>query len=179
MQQIIDWTYLPWNDQGMAGTVCWACVIAGLLGGLVLAVLRYTRLGYDIHVSPFWTAQGYVYALAVNTAMCALFFWYAALIISVLFSTVCVVSARGVQKGALHDEKNGMWGLDPELRKVRGEMFSDLPEHEQVERKKDIEAAFKKTNPIPFYLITVCVPFAIMLILYGCGAGYIFVPHAL
>ena len=179
MQQVIDYTYLPWENQDVSGVICWVCLVLGALLAIGCAVVRHSKLGYGVHVAPFWTFQVYGYALLVNTALFSLFFWYAAIAAGALFSTACVVGARGVQNKAYYDEKNGKWGLSPDLREVRGELFSDLPPEEQIKQKQQVDASFRKIKPLPFYLITLAVPFLIMLILYGCGAGYIFVPHAL
>ena len=179
MQTVIDWTYLPWEQARVCGSICWTCVALGAVVAIVTFIIQGTGAGHDIHVAPFTTVRAYGAALFINTAMCALFFWYAALPICLLISTVCAVSARGVQKNALVDEKNGKWGLDPDLRQVRGEMFSDLSPEEQIERKKEVDRTFRKTRVLPFFLITVGLPFLLIVLLYFCGATYVWIPHAL
>ncbi len=179
MQAVIDWTYLPWENARVCGVICWTCVALGLLFAIGTFVIAGTNAGHNIHVAPFTAVRAYGAALFVNTAMFTLFFWYAALPIGLFISTVCIVSARGVQKNALVDEKNGKWGLDPDLRQVRGEMFSDLSPEEQIRRKKEVERVFRKTRILPFYLLTICLPFLLVVILYFCGASYVWIPHAL
>lgn len=179
MDQVIDYTYLPWENQNVCGVICWICLAVGALWALASVIVKNSKLGYDLHVGDFWYVQAYGWALIVNTAMFAMFFWYAAAAIGALFSTVCISSARAGQQKAFIDEKNGKWGLCPALRQVRGELFADLPIEQQLEHKKTLERSFSKMKIIPFYLITLGLPFAVMLVLYFCSAGYIFVPHAL
>jgi len=179
MDRVIDWTYLPWDDQGMAGKVCWTCLVIGVIFVAVTQIIRRTNLGYDIHQAPFVTMEMTVLAITLNTAVFALFFWYAAIAASLLFSFAFYLSGRGIQKNAYYEEKEGRWGLFPPLRKIRGELFSDTSVEEQMKWKTQVDATFRKINPLWFFPLTVAVPFVIMMILRLCGMPYIFVPHAI
>ena len=179
MNQVIDWTYLPWEEQGTAGNICWVCFVIGALFLLVTQIIRRTNLGYDIHSAPFLSMECTVLALVINTAVYTLFFWYAAWAVSLAFSIAFYISARGIQKKIYSDEKDGKWGLFPDLRQVRGELFSDLSIEEQMEYKKKVDATFKKLDPRLYFPLTVILPFLLILILKLCGLPYIFAPHAL
>ncbi|MBQ6947219.1 MAG: hypothetical protein IJN42_04145 [Clostridia bacterium] len=179
MYNAIEWTYLPWDVQGMAGKVCWPCVMVGVIFVLITQIIRRTRLGYEIHHAPFLSMEVTGLALVINTAVYSLFFWYVALPVSLFFTTILCISARGIQNKIYSEEKDGAWGLHPSLRQVRGEMFSDLSVEEQLEYKKKVESSFRKLSPWWYYPLTVLVPFGVMLLLKLCGLPYIFVPHAL
>lgn len=177
MEEGIKWTYLPWMTQSTAGDICWVVVVVGAVFILVTQCIRRTKSGYDLHEAPFVTMECTVLALLVNTAMFALFFWYAALAASLFFSLMFYLSARGMQKKIYFEEKDGRWGLHPPLRQVRGELFSDLPIEEQLEYKKKIDATFKKVQPWWYFPLTIAVPFAVVLIMRLCGFDYIFTPQ--
>ena len=97
MNAVIDWTYLPWEDQGMAGNICWVCFVVGVLFLLITQIIRRTNLGYDIHCAPFVSMECTVLALVINMAAYTLFFWYAAWAVSLVFSFAFYLSARGMQ----------------------------------------------------------------------------------
>ena len=179
MDRVIDWTYLPWDDQGMAGKVCWTCLVIGVIFVVVTQIIRRTNLGYDIHRAPFVAMEMTALAITLNTVVFALFFCYAAIAASMLFSFAFYLSGRGIQKNAYYEEKEGRWGLFPPLRKIRGELFSDTSVEEQMKWKAQVDATFRKINPLWFFPLTVAVPFIIMMILRLCGMPYIFVPHAI
>lgn len=179
MNSVIDWTYLPWDDQGLAGKICWVCVVIGVLFVAITQVIRRTNLGYNIHQAPFVTMEMSVLALLLNTAMFALFFWYAAIPMSLFISFLLYISGRGIQNNVYYEEKEGRWGLSAPLRKIRGELFSDTSIEEQLQWKQNVDATFKKIPTIPFFLLTVAVPFLVIITLKFCGFPYIFVPHAI
>lgn len=179
MNKVIDWTYLPWDEQGTAGTVCGICLIIGVIFILVTQIIRRTNLGYNIHQAPFVSMEMAVLSLILNTAVFALFFWYAAIGISLVFSFAFYISGRGIQKNIYFEEKEGRWGLFPPLRKVRGELFADTSLEEQLEWKRKVDASFKKIHPLWFFPLTTVLPFIIILILQALGLPYIFVPHAI
>ena len=179
MNNVIEWTYLPWDVQSFAGKVCWPCVVIGVLFVLVTQIIRRSSLGYDLHHAPFLSMEVTVLALVINTAVYGLFFWYIALCVSPFFSVIFFVSARGIQNKIYHEEKEGRWGLHPPLREIRGEMFSDLSIEEQLEHKAKVDKTFRKLSPLWYFPLTILVPFAIILLLKLCGLPYIFVPHAI
>ncbi len=179
MQGVIDWTYLPWEQQGLAGNICWLCLLAGVLFGVITQLIRRTSLGYDLHGAPFLTMEGAGYALLLNTAIYALFFWYVAWAVSLFFSWLFYVSVRGIQGRIYYEEKDGRWGLYPPLRQIRGEMFSDLSVEEQLQYKQEVDRRFRKVNPLWYFPLTVLLPFGIILLLRLVGLPYLFVPHAL
>lgn len=179
MNTVIDWTYLPWEEQATAGKVCWVCFLIGVLFVLITQIIRRTVLGYDIHQAPFVTLEMGTLAILINTAMFSLLFWYAAIAASLFISFLLLLAGRGIQKNAYFEEKEGRWGLHPAIRKVRGELFADTTVEEQLAYKQNIDATFRKIRPLPFFIITVCIPFLVMLILRACGLPYIFVPHAI
>lgn len=179
MNNAIEWTYLPWDVQGLAGKICWPCVVVGVLFVLITQIIRRTPLGYDIHHAPFLSLEVTGLTLVINTAVYSLFFWYVALPVSVFFSVLFFLAARGIQKHIYFEEKDGCWGLYPPLRQVRGEMFADLPVEEQLEQKQKVDATFRRLNPLWFFPLSVLLPFAVILLLKLCGLPYIFVPHAL
>ncbi len=179
MNNVIEWTYLPWDIQGMAGKVCWPCVLIGILFVLITQIIRRTPLGYDIHQSPFLSLEVTGLALVINTAVYALFFWYVAMAVSLFFTLVFYLSARGIQARIYFEEKDGRWGLYPPLQKIRGELFSDQTPEEQLEQKAQVDKTFRKLSPWWYFPLTILLPFAIILLLKLCGMPYIFTPHAL
>ena len=179
MNAVIDWTYLPWEQQDTAGKICWACLLVGVFVLLTTQIIRRSSLGYDIHEAPFVSLECTLLALAINVAIYALFFWYVAAVISTGFSLAFYWSARGMQNKIYYEEKDCKWGLCPQLRNIRGEMFSDLSVEEQLDYKKTVDASFKKLNPLWYFPLTVLLPFGIILLLMLCGLDYTFVPHAL
>ncbi|MBR5782968.1 MAG: hypothetical protein IKY33_01940 [Clostridia bacterium] len=176
---VIDWTYLPWDKQSVAGYICWACVLICAAFLIVTQIIRRTNMGYDIHCAPFVSMECTMLSLCINTAVFALFFWYAALAISLGFAAVFYLAARGMQNKIYHDEKDGKWGLFSDLRQVRGELFSDLTVEEQLEYKKKIDATFRKLDPRLYFPLVILLPFVLMVIMKMCGLPYIFAPHAI
>lgn len=179
MNNVIEWTYLPWDVQGVAGKVCWPCVLVGVLFLLITQIIRRTPLGYDIHHAPFLSMEVTGLVLVVNVAIYSLFFWYVAIAVSLFFTFIFYISARGIQNKIYYEEKDGKWGLHPPLREVRGELFSDLSVEEQLEYKAEVDRKFRKLSPWWYFPLTVLLPFVIILILKLCGLPYTFVPHAI
>lgn len=163
----------------MAGTICWILLLLGIAAAVGMVVIRYSKIGYEIHVAPFVSAGAYIFTLLINSAFGALFFWQYAIGFSCFASLLAFCIARGIQNKAYFDEKNGKWGLSPELREVRGELYSDQSPEQQLEDKAETEASFKKLHPVYFFLLSLVIPAIFIAVLYLCGLGYITVPHAL
>ncbi len=173
---ITEWSVLPWIFFGWIAYLIGAALAVGLLYTLITAIISHTPLGYNIHRQTLLRYHAYVYGLCVNTTIFALFYWYIAIPLSFLFSLVFFNSALALQKIALQEEKNGMWGLCKPLRIIRGELFSDMSPDQQIEAKKTVEKAYRPLNPYIYFTLTVAVPFAIVVFMYLCGANYLFAP---
>lgn len=173
---LTEWSVLPWIFFGWIAYLIAAALGIGLLYTFVTAIIAHTPLGYNVHRQTILRTHAYVYGVCVNIAIFALFYWYIALPVSLLFSLVFFNSTRSLQKLAFEQEKNGMWGLSKELRIVRGELFSDESIEKQMEIKKQAEAFYRPLSPYLYFTLTVGIPFATVIIMYLCGANYLFAP---
>ena len=113
------------------------------------------------------------WTLILNFIFYVIAFWQWAVGFSVAMALFFIVILRHELKIAYQDEKEGFRGLNPLIRSIRGEIFSDLSIEEQMEFKKNV-----KPQKFYWYLwlpLVVGLPFLAVLLLEQLGVGdYLF-----
>ena len=173
-QNKVDFTYIPWINAKTSGYVVLAC-IAVFVAFCIFRVLMIS-FNKSMRVGTFSIIQAYIVCFFINVIIYDLLFWYYAIIVAALFSAVFMIIVHKSLKYADIDEKNGQWGLNKKLRRIRGEIFHDLSIKEQKEYKENIKRI--RFSYIIFFIVTAILPFLVFIILKYMGFSYIFVPQA-
>ncbi len=167
----LEYTMLPWWDVMSAGRavpvvlfllVAW-CLFAGLM----------KRYNSTLRRGHFSLLDNTMWPLLVNTVLYLVAFWYWAVPVAAGLGLIFESVIRNDLKRSLEDERQGMFGMNPHIKQLRGEAFNDLSVEEQMAYKE-------KVTPIAFswwihLLIVTVVPFLIVLLLEQLGLGnYLF-----
>lgn len=172
MQQEIKYTALPFLSARVATTLFMAFLIAGAVLITVRAIVYAKSM--TLHRAPTSVAFSYAGTLLVCGAVSAVFYWYWALPVCALVATAVAFSTAADVRDANSEERTGVWGLSKDIRRVRGELFNDMPPEEQIAYAKSVkEYRFSRVMFIAVVLVTVV---AFWFVCKAAGLGYLFFP---
>lgn len=167
----IEYTMLPWWDVLSAGKI--VPILGFLLAGWALFAGLFKRYNASVRRGTFAVIDNTVWPLLLNSIIYTTLFWYWAAPISIGLSYVFEAIIRHEQKRAFEEERLGCFGLNKEIKTLRGEAFNDLSIEEQLSYRE-------KVTPYRFcwwahMLLCVILPFLLVLLLEALGAGnYLF-----
>ena len=72
------------------------------------------------------------------------------------------------------EERIGVWGLNKEIRAVRGEIFNDMSKEEQIEYTKKVKE-FRFLWPL-FIFVCVAIPLGVACLWKFMGLGFLWAP---
>lgn len=172
MQDEIKYTMLPF----LSAAVATKLFMAFLIAGAALVVLRgiiYSR-SLTFHRAPAGVAFSYAGAVIIGGALSTVFYWYWALPVSAAVAAGVAFAAAADVREANSEERTGVWGLNKDIRRIRGEMFNDMTPEEQVEYAKSVKEY--KFSRVLFVAAVLAAVAAFWLICYVSGTGYLFFP---
>lgn len=167
-----DYTLLPWQ---LPLKSSWAIVIviALFLAYLIVSGI-ISRKSISIRRGHMAIVNAYASTIFANTLFYLLLYWYWALPLSLILTLIFLKITRDEIKMSHTDELNGMWGLNRDMRIIRGEMFSDMTIEEQAEYKQKIKAP--RFNGWIFVLVAMLAPALITALVNLSGGQYLFFP---
>lgn len=167
----IEYTMLPWWDVLSAGRI--VPVLGFLLVAWWLFASLFRKYNSSVRRGTFSVIDHTVWPLLLNTVVYTVLFWYWAAPIAAGLSYVFEAIIRNEQKRAFEEERLGRFGMNREIKNLRGEAFNDLPIEEQLAYRDQVQ-------PYRFtwwkhMLLCVILPFLAVLLLERLGLGnYLF-----
>lgn len=154
---------------------------AQLFGGLVVLIavvyiIRRFVYKYSLTFRRAPTAEVF-YSIITTLMNCVLylfFYWYIALPITLVLSFAFMKAVQMEVKEANEDERIGVWGLNKDIRLIRGELFNDMSIEEQLEYTSKVKEY--RFSRIRYMLVCVGIPLLIMAALYFLNCGYLWFP---
>lgn len=171
MDQPINYAVLPWMDPMSAGRI-----LPAVIGLLVLySILEYFFKKHNTTMRRGTLAliRNTVWTLLLNLCIFTVAYWQWAFLLAAGMGALFIVILRHELKTAYQEELEGYRGLNPQIRAIRAELFSDLSIQEQLDYKKTV-------RPQKFYWwiwlpLVVILPFLCILLLEQLGVGdYLF-----
>ncbi len=168
-------TILPFLSALTAAKVFGTIVLIAVLVYIVRAVVNRRALSF--RRGPTAMVFNGIIAITFNTALYTFFYWKWALAVSFVISLVFMSATMHEVKEGNSEERIGVWGLNKDIRTVRGEIFNDMSKEEQLEYTKNVKE-FKFYWPL-FILVCVATPLVIAWIWEIAGLGFLWVPVTL
>lgn len=167
-----DYTLLPWEFP-LKSSYAMVAAIALLLVYLIISGI-ISRRSISIRRGQIAIVNAYTVTIIANTLLYLLLYWYWALPLSLILTLLFLKITRDEIKMGHIDELNGMWGLNREMRIIRGEQFSDMTIEQQAEYKQKI--VLPKFNVWIFLLVAMLAPVVITALVNLLGGHYLFFP---
>lgn len=171
----VKYTLLPFYDFKIA------TILFGIMAVLLFVLVFVRRIVYKrsmtLHKASTSVVFAYIEACLCNLLMFTFLYWYWALPVSAVISLIHVMTVRADVKDANSEERIGVWGLNKEIRRIRGEIFNDLTVEEQIEYSKTVkEYKFGALQISLFFAITLAIPLIFTLVCYLLDIGYLYAP---
>lgn len=167
----LKYAILPWYDQLSAGYIL--STAGALLIAWCIFEAIFKRYNKSMRRGTLALISNTLWPLLINCGIFAVAYWQWAVPLSAVCGTLFLFVIRHELKEAYTEEKEGYRGLNPLIREVRAEMFSDLSIEEQMEFKAQV-------RPQKFYWwiwlpLMIAIPFLVMLLAEAVGIGdYLF-----
>lgn len=171
-QEAVKYTLLPFLSPLLATRLF---LVFGVLGLLIAAVRAVVfRRSLRLHRAPAAVAFSVASAAVINVTVCTVFYWYWALPVCVAVAAIYAFTVAGEVKEANAEERIGVWGLNREIRRIRGELFNDMSIEEQLEYSRGMkEFVFR---PVLFVIAALAAPGIFILVCHLLPVGYLFFP---
>lgn len=144
-----------------------------LMTVLIIKTIIY-KTSLTLHRAPTAILFGYIQTCIINVMLCTFLYWYIALPICLVMSCVFAFTTSGEVKDANTEERIGVWGLNRDIKQIRGELFNDMSIEEQLEYSKTVRQT--KFSPILFVIITMLAALVFILTCHFLDIGYLFRP---
>ena len=167
-----DYTLLPFLKTATTAKL----VIATFLIFVCVVAIRKNVFGTSLtlHKAPATIFFAYITAGCANIILTTFMYWYWALPICLGISLIFAFTTERDVKAAISEERIGKWGLNKEIRRIRGELFNEMSIEQQIEyREKIKDVRFSK---LLFTTVTMAVPVIAILVFWALDIGYLFYP---
>lgn len=145
-----------------------------LIAYIIVRAVVFSR-SLTLHRAPAAVAFAYIAASLANILICIFFHWQAALPLCLLISVIFMFTTAGEVRDANSEERAGVWGLNRDIRRIRGELFNDMTPEEQVEYRNSVKEY--RFNRWLFIALTLLAAAVFVAVCYFSGIGYRFDPH--
>ncbi len=167
-----DYTLLPFYNPITAAKFCAVISITLLIFTVLKAIIRQKSM--TLRRAPFSVWSSAVTAALLNTVLCTFLYWQWALIVGVAITLAYAFYVSGEVKVSNSEERLGVWGLNKDIRRIRGEIFNDMTLEEQAQYRKNVKEF--KFNPIIFFIAVMIAPLIFMGVCNMLDIGYLFTP---
>lgn len=173
--ELLETTILPFMNALTAAKIFGIIVLTAVLLFVVRAIVNKNAL--NLRRGPTAVFFNGAIAITFNCALYTFFYWQWALPVSFVITLVYMSATMHEVKEGNSDERIGVWGLNKDIRAVRGEIFNDMSKEEQIAYTKKVKE-YKFWWPL-FILVCVAVPLVIALIWDAAGLGFLWSPVVL
>ena len=171
VKEELKYAILPWMDQLTAGKIIPPVIF--LLVAYCIFEFFLKKFNYTMRRGTLSLISNTVWPMLLNICIFAVAYWQWAFPLAVVMALIFISVLSHELKIAHEDELEGFVGINPELRKLRAENFSDLPIEEQMAYKKTVKP--RKFYWWLFLPAVVILPFLLILLLELLGVGdYLF-----
>ncbi|MBQ8893696.1 MAG: hypothetical protein IJ043_04730 [Clostridia bacterium] len=167
----LKYTFFPWMDSLTVGRILPPLII--LLVAYNIFEYFFKKHNISMRKGTLSIISGTAWTLLLNTCFFTIAYWQWAILFSAVLALLFIVIMRYELKVSYQEELEGYRGLNPEMRKIRAELFADLSIEEQLEFKQNV-------HPQKFYWyvwlpLMLLIPFLTVLLLEQLGVGdYLF-----
>lgn len=159
---------LPFENPLTAAKLFFAACALLIIYAIVRAAVFSKAL--TLHRAPATVAFAYVAASVANIIIAVLFRWFAALPLCIIMTVIFLFSTASEVKDANTEERMGIWGLNRDIRRIRGELFNDMSPEEQVAFRSTV-TEYRFNKPL-FVAVTLAVPTVFVILCHFVGLGY-------
>ncbi len=167
-----DYTVLPFLDI----TVTTRLLIVTFLVFVFTLVVKQIifKNSMTLHRAPVSVIFAYICCSVVNVMFCTFLYWYWAVFLCTVMSLIYAFTTAREVKESGEEERMGIFGLNKDIRRIRGELFNDMSVEQQIEYRKNVkEYGFSK---ILFVVITLIIPALAIAVFHFLNIGYLFFP---
>lgn len=143
---------------------------------IVAAFIRFIvfKNALTLRKAPTSIIFAYITASIANVLLTTFLYWYWALPLCLVISLIYAYATAAEVRDANAEERMGVWGLNKDIRRIRGELFNDMSQQEQIAyRNKVRETKFSK---LVFIAVTMAVALIAIFIFYIADLNYLFFP---
>lgn len=170
-----DYTLLPFYNPLTAAKFCAVFAVLFIVFSVIRAIIYRRSMTLRRGITAVVTS--YISTALLSLALSSFLYWQWALSVSAVVTLVYIFYISGEVKAASSEERLGVWGLNPDIRRVRGEIFNDMSLEEQLAYAKKVnEFRFNAIHKILFFVLALAVPLAFMFICNSLDIGYLFTP---
>ena len=167
-----DYTVLPFLDITITTRLLVATFLVFVFTLLVKQIVFKTSV--SLHRAPVSVLFAYICCSVVNVMFCTFLYWYWAAFLCTVMSVIYAFTTAREVKESNEEERSGVYGLNKDIRRIRGEIFNDMSIEDQLEFKKSVkEYQFSK---ILFIVVTLIVPALAITVFHFLDIGYLFFP---
>lgn len=170
ISNFLELSGLPFEDPLTAAKIFLAVGLL-LVAYIIVRTVVFNR-ALTLHRAPTAVAFAYAAASLANMVICIFFHWQAALPLCLLISVIFMFTTAGEVKDANTEERAGVWGLNRDIRRIRGELFNDMTPQEQVEYRNNVKEY--RFNRWLFVVLTMFAAAVFVALCYFFGIGYKF-----
>lgn len=116
----------------------------------------------------------FIIASLMCTVLYVFFYWYIALPVSVAIALAFMSAVSHEVHEGNSEERIGVWGLNKDIRSVRGDIFNDMSIEDQLAYTKNVKEY--KFHPIRFVITAVAIPLVIVTVFYFADIGFLWFP---
>ncbi len=165
-------TILPFVSALTAAKIFGIIVVLAVAIFVIRAIVYKRALGLRRGPTAFFFNA--LIAIVFNCALYTFFYWKWALPVSFVITLVYMSATWHEVKEGNSEERIGVWGLNKDIRAVRGELFNEMSKEEQIEYTKKVKE-YKFYWPL-FILLCVGAPVAIAALWKIAGLGFLWSP---
>lgn len=167
-----EYTLLPFLSISLSARILVISFFV-FLSVIIVRKIVFSR-SLSLHRAPVTIFFDFIACSCGTVVLCSFLYWYLALPLCLAIALVYAFSAAREIKEANAEERMGIYGLNKEIRRIRGELFNDMTVQEQIEYRKTVkETRFSK---ILFVAVLMLVPIITIGIFYLSDIGYLFFP---
>lgn len=167
-----EYTSLPFYNNFTAAKIF--AVVAVLIIAFLIIKAVISKNSLTLHRAPFSVCTAYINIALINIIFCTFMYWYWALPLSLALTLIYMHTTYMEVKDANSEERSGVWGLNKDIRRIRGELFNDLPIEEQLAYREKVKDY--KFSRIVFVVVAMLIPLAFIGVCYLLDIGYLFYP---
>lgn len=170
-----DYTLLPFYNPLTAAKFCAVFALLIIAFAIIRAIIYKSSM--TLHRAPTAVWTSFVSASLIGMCVSSFLYWNWALVISAVIACIYTFYTSGEVKEANSDERLGVWGLNKDIRRVRGEIFNDMTAEEQKAYAAKVKPfKFGAVQKLLFFAGIIAIVLAFMFICNALDIGYLFEP---
>ena len=162
---------LPFKNALTAAKLFFAVFFLLIVYAIVRAVVY--RRSLTLHKAPTAVVFSYIASSLANILVCIFFSWFLALPLCIILTLIFMFTTKSEVNDANAEERSGVWGLNSDIRRIRGELFSDMTVQEQIDYRNSVKEY--NFNMWLFGIVSIAVAVLFIAACYFFGAGYQFI----